>query len=521
VRELLPSLEIVLAAHATDAVPQGTGNAASALGKHDITSAVIPAAEQKDFICVGDATFVVWKSTLHLTRPRARLQRPAVYFTANLAISRKALSSSHQPKEEYLTPYEPLPANVLAPLNRVSEFKGKNICLPADKITKVAPKPLKRDEGVKPIRGTTKRAFPTLPALFTRLRFSHLPDEVGASLHVEASPVIAGTFSVDRLKVEVPDADTQSNKLESASFKALQAMADPHLPMQMHAGDETVLLYKVDTEAPTTLHVTIGARVKLDQGSETKLNISWQAHLDGPAEKLAQIPYRWSRPSSGTVSHPSHLSASSIQQPASENSAEQSTTAADSGITFFFTAPETVNKDDDFLLKIKCVNNSDRPRRFMILPLEPRRPQLSHRKHPSADKKTDAEMIAGIFNAPVLQHSSKDSNVTCLTRNVQIGPLPAGASFDAQMQLRAVDTGVLDLGPLRVVDLDSKRTVDIRDLPDVVALEAEEGSKPYRIGKVLDGVKPPEDERSAAWRRKEEERVGREIADEAAGDGAS
>ena len=45
VAAILPSLELVLAAHATDAVPQGSGNAASASGKHDLTSRIIPGPE--------------------------------------------------------------------------------------------------------------------------------------------------------------------------------------------------------------------------------------------------------------------------------------------------------------------------------------------------------------------------------------------------------------------------------------------------------------------------------------------
>jgi hypothetical protein len=42
------------------------------------------------------------------------------------------------------------------------------------------------------------------------------------------------------------------------------------------------------------------------------------------------------------------------------------------------------------------------------------------------------------------------------------------------MEFRAVATGPLDLGIVRILDLDTKRTVDVLELPDVIALEKDD-----------------------------------------------
>jgi hypothetical protein len=52
--------------------------------------------------------------------------------------------------------------------------------------------------------------------------------------------------------------------------------------------------------------------------------------------------------------------------------------------------------------------------------------------------------------------------------DLRIGPLPSGATFETDLVFRALDTGVLELGPLHIVDLDLRQTVDVVDMPDVI-----------------------------------------------------
>ena len=65
----------------------------------------------------------------------------------------------------------------------------------------------------------------------------------------------------------------------------------------------------------------------------------------------------------------------------------------------------------------------------------------------------------------------KPPDVFDLNPDVRIRPLPPGACYETQMKFRARATGVLDMGVIRIVDLDTRQTVDVRDLPDIVSLE--------------------------------------------------
>lgn len=139
-RDMIPSLELVLSAHATDAVPQGSGNVASASGKHDLDSKTIAASMFAQLATIAEKTVVVWRPTLHLSRPRVRLQRPAVYFTANLTFTSEAAKGSSAAQHDYLKSFEPLPANILEALQFDPALKNFDISLPESRVTKVAPR---------------------------------------------------------------------------------------------------------------------------------------------------------------------------------------------------------------------------------------------------------------------------------------------------------------------------------------------------------------------------------------------
>ncbi|KAK3618234.1 hypothetical protein LTR56_024778 [Elasticomyces elasticus] len=498
VRGLLPTLEIVLAAHATDAVPQGTGNSASASGKHDLNSKALRAADSAEVVVAGDQTYVIWTLTLDLTRPRARLQRPAIYFTANLSL--RSGETDVKAEKDYLKPFEPLSRNVLEPLSTASDFRGTHVYMSEDRITKVAPKPLRREDTVRPIRGATKRAFPTTPALYTRLKFTIVPDAVIASLHLETSQVLAGTVSVDDIQVKVSAATDYPRGEVNASedADAVQCLTDASLPMTMSPGDETVLLYRLprgrhDNGAleSAILNVNVHATATLEEGSHTKLDLVWQYPLD-KQEPVVDRTYSWSKHETSLNNKAERPPSMPSTMPASQdNSSLQSDAGA--GVTFFFTAPETTNQYDDFHLSVKCINRSTQARQFALRPTRMKQSSLATQPYPKSD---NGDLVAGIFQAPALQRK-KPEDIFCHTPNVNIGPIPPGASYDTTIDVRALTTGVLNMGTIRIQDLDSQQTVDVADLPDIIALEALEGGTPYASSKFMvraqagSKIKPP------------------------------
>lgn len=453
------SLEIALGAHATDAVPQGQGNVASASGKHDLISRTISGLELSGVLFAGEQTYIIWKPTLHIPRPRARLQRPAVYFTASLNLTSSALNGTKNDRGDFLKSFEPLPGNVLEPLQFDSALGGSTVHLPEDMITKVMPTSATVRNELKPIRRATKRAFPIGPALYTRIRYFTLPDAVIASLHLEASHLVYGSVTVDDVFLDV----------NGTAARHLTSSTDSQ---GLLAGDETVRLYKLVPQSqvsPTTpypLSVRIRATVKIDRGSSVGLEVSWQTHVD--LTKAALKPnYKWSRPLSGSqLQPPSRPSMHAGSRPSSSDLERKSKTA-ETGMLFSFTMRTMVRKSEEFGLEVHCHNRSGRTRRFALVVLHLIRHHTDKAEKVSSLENTD--LIASIFNAPPLARTTAP-DVLDLNPDVRIGPLPAGAVFETQMKFRAVASGPLDLGVIRIVDLDTRQTVDVREMPDVIAL---------------------------------------------------
>lgn len=458
-RHLLPSLELVLSAYATDAVPQGAGNAASASGKHDLVSKSFSGSSFVDLVSVGDNAYVIWKPSLPLSRPNARFQRPAIYFTATIKMGLGNVSHSPKHEKEYLKTYESLPENILEPFQHDPVLCQSNIYLSETRITKIAPKAPIVGSVMKPIRGASKRAYPAVPALFTKIRFSALPDATIVSLHVETSRLIAG---VRILKVDL-----------SVQDSLVEDMTSLALPIQTRGGDETIFLYKLPSKDVLSGSVSIGpapvvkalieADATLDQGSRIDLNMSWteQAVISTHAPS-----YTWSRPLKASSHHKS-VSVQSMNRPATRDDNTKESEVG-RGIVLTLTCPESTQQDEEFGMTVKCVNRSDRHRRFALVMAQPRDLLAVPL---SGVTNAESDLVAKIFYAPPLARV-KVPDVRDLNPDVRLGPLPPDACFETEMVFRALTTGVLNMGMLRIVDLDSRQTVDVRDLPDIVALEA-------------------------------------------------
>nr|POE91157.1 hypothetical protein CFP56_75875 [Quercus suber] len=465
IQQLLGNLTVTLAAHATDAIPQSQGsNAASASGKHDLTSITRNADDNVELVTSADNTFVVWKLDVHVVRPKARLQRPAVYFTANVVMRTENLGPARKSGSAYLQAYEPLPANVLAPLHFDPALCDSKIHLSESRITKVAPTP-RADDLLKPIRGASKRALPTMPALFTRIRFSAVPNAVLASLHIEVPQVMAGAVHINDIELV-------------SSSHVLQNMNPAAWPKQARAGDELVSVFRITPQTgigstQDMITISISAVANLDEGTSIPLHITWQAHVDLSAA-MAKLPYKWSRPLSTSSLQQARLSTQVSSRPASSSSSDHSLQFADPGIVLTITGPSTVRAEETFTLAIQCINHSMQIRRFALVWI----PVPKHRQQPPPplllQQLPPSNSLDLLFNVSSTRpfEPVKSADVLDLNPDVRIGPLPPGECYETQLQFRAVAIGVLELGMLRLVDLDTRQSVDVKELPDVIAMES-------------------------------------------------
>jgi len=484
VRQLLPSLEIVVGAHATDTVAQGASNAASAARKQDLASETIPGAQALNIIRKDDRTFVIWKLALHLPQPRS-LQRPAVYLTANVMLKSGPATVPRESEKDYLKPFESLPENVLAPLNFAPEFRDKHIYLSADRVTKVTPPAVPKEDGLKPVRGASKRAFPVVPAIFTGINCTVVPEGTIASIYIQISAAIAGKFTIKNVKVTIPDVnpyealgDVQTNLDKSA----VQAINPLSWPRELQAGDEIVLLYKVNgrhsnahqpspLKGPTTIDVSVSASGVLETGSRIELDTSWKAQVERSQE--TQTPaYQWSRPTSAASSHKSLSSKLSQHGPSSKGGFTNPTSTDEGGVTFLISAPPTTSQHASFKLKVQCTNKSNLSRHFGLSIVLPKLlPNWQASRPASKPGTASTDVVAEVLSAPRLE-PQKSRSVELGSGDVKLGPVEGGATDEAWIKLRATATGVLDLGILRITDLVSQSTVEVHELPDVIALEA-------------------------------------------------
>lgn len=423
-------------------------------------SKTIPGLEPSDLLFAGEQTYIIWKPALHISRPKTRLQRPAVYFTANLNLSANALNASRSNDGDFLKSFEPLPGNVLESLRFDPALASSSVFLPEDRITKVLPTSGTNREELKPVRGATKRAFPIVPALYTRIRYSTLPDAVVASLHLEASHLVHGSVTVDEVSLEVAGTDVR----QLTASESTQALVP---------GDEAVRLYKLAPQKPaptSTSPVTarILATVTMDQTSSVGLDISWQTQAD--LTKAALKPtYKWSRPLSGGPLQARSRPSQAGSRPSSSD-VDRSAHQGEHGMTFNFAASKIIHTGGEIKLDVHCTNRSGRSRRFALVVLHPKRHHGSKLQRESVLEKAD--LVASIFNAPPLARATT-ADVLDKNPDVRIGPLPTGAVFETQMKFRALAAGPLDLGVIRIVDLDTRQTIDVRDMPEVIALRSE------------------------------------------------
>lgn len=454
----LPNIEVTFSAHATDAVPQGNGNTASASGKHDLTSSKISSSQSVDVVARDGFSYAIWRPTLHLPRPRIRLQRPAVYFTAQMSLHSDVLLNDKETAADYLASLEPLPTNILEPLQFDPSLKTASVSLSEARVTKVAQSTDRPSNDLRPLRGATKRAFPIVPALFTRIRYSLVPEATIASLHLETSEVVSGSVVLQDVGFRVPNARVE--RLDAISW-----------PVESSLGDEIVLLYKLRREqsgataSPSPVSVQVEATVIIEAAAPIKINVSYENQVD-LSQAVAKTTYKWStRPlsHSGPL-HASRVSTSSIE-------AMQQTSSDGDGVLFTFWAPTIIPSRKAFKINVQCINKSNRSRRFAIVIAQPKKlAALPHREV----KAGTSDPVTDVFKAPPVDQA-KAPDVFDMNPDVRIGPLLPGASHETELKFWAATTGLLDLGIVRIVDLETRQTIDMKELPDVVVLDPNDG----------------------------------------------
>merc|ERR1712029_656360 len=118
-------------------------------------------------------------------------------------------------------------------------------------------------------------------------------------------------------------------------------------------------------------------------------------------------------------------------------------------------------------IKVQCTNNSRNSRNLAVIYDQSIRQQ-------GLQSSDDSKSPAGVTSAhddPVPNLKAR-SNVFCNSPDVRTGLLAPGATFESEMEFFVNDLGLLDLGSIKILDLDTNQTVDVSELPDIISVEA-------------------------------------------------
>lgn len=443
----LQDVNISVAAYATEADPEGSLIPASSSGKHDIDYLSASASDVVAISTIDDTAYVIWKQRLRVSRPRVRLQRPALYFTAALNVRQDALREVCKPDNPVLDSFEPFPANVLEPLQSDPHLSESGVYLPDARITKVAPRAPGVSDAIRPIRGVSRQIYPALPALFTKVEYHPLPDAVVASVHLEAFQLIDGLVTIDKVEVGCPGVE-------------VEPLSNHAMPSKISAGDEVVLLFHLSertdrqpSEMASNLTTTVTANVCEDEVLQGQLSMSWQTPM-----KMATPPVepvlKWNQSTSDASVR--YSQASTFASSRSSTLERQLSPMQDAGdVLLQISCPAATTIHQEFQLRIRCKNRSNRSRCFNIYPtLDGQVKQNSH---------ADAEATLH------LERSDRRTIINARS-DTQIGPVSPGSICETSMTFRTLATGVIDLGTICIVDTDTGRTVRLTELPNLVSI---------------------------------------------------
>ncbi|KAL9008620.1 MAG: hypothetical protein Q9173_006272 [Seirophora scorigena] len=429
-------------------------------------------------------------------RPRLRMQHPMIYFKVS-GILRHPPISPRDSRDPFLPSGVAASVNVLEPLSGDAGLQGMKPQLTASRLDRIN---INSNTTIKDqtIRSRPQKPFPALPAISARVRYSKSGAYTGhhciiASLDIETAP-----FQDN--KIELSDVFMQ---LSDGSVEDLCKGQAINLPMTCQPRDKIVFLFRLlpfDDQTSNfqarsnsrTLDISIDARVLVSHTCHPKIHMRWKTLVDfstalnpkygAPAQALQ----RSKRPS--TLSVPSDME-NGVPGETGSNGANddpppsQRLSSPNIGLTLTFTAPKDVYVGQPFTWDVFLVNHSVKPRRLAIV-VVPARRSGEYRDQTSFSSSAigkgvnggdldyaDAIMDENRLYAVQKRLAREDVGIVCLSPEVRVGPVNPGFCHNTELKFLPLAKGVLHIEAVRVVDLEENRSVDVRDLPEILAEE--------------------------------------------------
>ncbi|KAK1150202.1 hypothetical protein N8T08_000104 [Aspergillus melleus] len=445
----------------------------------------------------GNHVYVIWSVEAFLKRPRIRIQHPSFLFIASASLNPSEARQRGSREDDYLPSLVPASTNILQPLASDKAFPQKDPFLPASRLLRVVPAKYSEDP-IYNVEQESGHPIRVVPAASARIRYSRLNSFCGrpttiASLDFEVTPFLNCDVVFEKADLRISDG-------------TIETLSDtPGLlpPVTCRPRDDITLIYKLTPEYgpdpnPSTtvmisvLDISLEATVKLSEDCNPRILMQWRTNVDfsmalnptfgGPSQALQ----RNNRPASLPMTPNQSNSLSGPANRSSLRDRAYSTTSL--GVTVSFSGPSNVEVGKPFSWNVFIVNRSTHPRKFAMVGI-PRRKRADPRGHtarPSSSSLSSrkevqvAEAVTddNIVHAMQKNVAGQEVELVCLSTDVRVGPLLPGTCFATELKLLPLAVGSLRMESVRLVEVNTNETTDIRDLPDIQAFSLDRKVKP-------------------------------------------
>lgn len=493
----LARLVLNIEAFAFSTAPPPEGEQKAGPTKELIFSSTIKDTVQPTIVRHGEGeeahTFVFWRVEAFISRPQGRFHKPALYFQPAASFKPASTPEKTDPHDEYLPSRVPTALNLLQAFENDPALAGVHPRLSAMRINKIAPSaaPVVK-EMVRPIRSGQRPLFRVLPALIWRVRYARVHTSLSnlslmASLDLEVASY--ATYDVLIKKVELT--------LHGGEVTPFFNMQDAE--MTNKPGDALTYLYKIKPDiAPDGtpalgskghfLTMNVSAEVLMSENCHPKIVIDWKTPVDFTAgseqtANMIKAAHRLSTPSTqaAKATNPDALPAHDTQSQAAEEAVNNAI-----NITLTVSGPPKVTVGEIFTWDVFIVNRSDKVRKLAVLVILKRKRDFEgHVSRPSTSsagghKTEKKELLASavvdenIVYAKQKSARTETADLICLTTDIRLGALSPASCYTADLKFLPLSAGVLGVESIRVIDLATNETADIRELPSIVATEKTE-----------------------------------------------
>ncbi|KAJ5698540.1 hypothetical protein N7462_000545 [Penicillium macrosclerotiorum] len=492
-KHYLPRLEIRLDVYAVDPAESVAENPTPT--REVIFSGIVDTDEEPLVIFnefegeagTGNHVYLIWNLDTFLRRPRNRIQHPSLLFIASASLSPSETCLPEENEDDYLPALVPASTNMLQALSGDKSLTQKEPFLPASRLLRVVPTTSTEDP-IYNIQQQHGHPFRVVPAASARIRYSRLSSYTGlpttiASLDFEVTPFLNSEVSFDKAELHLSD----------GTIESMSDVPGLSLPLTCRPRDDVTLVYKLTpdygpetnpstTAMISTLDISLGAVILLDDTCQPRISMQWKTNVDF---SMALNPTFGSpSPALQRTNRPSSLSVGQSGRPGTapnirSSLRERAYSITDVGVTISFSGPVRVQVGSPFSWDVFIVNRSNIPRKFALIAI-PRRKRVDPRGHmarPSSssissrkeDQVAEAVTDDNIVHAMQKSVAGQDAELISLSTDIRVGPLLPGTCHSTELKLLPLATGPLHLEAVRLVDVNTNETTDIRDLPDILA----------------------------------------------------